>query len=113
MLRKIECYIRPSTLDDLRDDLLKAGIDGMSVSHVEGFGRQRGYLADEEPANTVKFLPKCKIEIVVEEDIVDDILKVIVGHGQTGTIGAGKIFVIPVEDAVRVGTGERGHSAIR
>ena len=113
MLRKIECYIRPSTLDELKDNLLKVGIEGMSVSEVQGFGRQRGYTEDEEPHNTVKFLPKLKLEIVVEESAVDGILKEILEHGRTGKIGAGKIFVIPVEDAIRVGTGERGYSAIR
>ena len=113
MLRKIECYIQPSKLDDLKDDLIRAGIEGMSVSHVEGFGRQHGYREGETPATSVKLLPKIKLEIVVEEEIVDDVLKTLVERGRTGAIGAGKIFVLPVEDAVRIGTGERGASAIR
>jgi nitrogen regulatory protein P-II 1 len=113
MLRKLECFLRPSAVDELRDDLIKAGIEGMSVSHVEGFGRQRGHLQGEAPSPDVRLLPKLKLEIVVEEDLVDRIVQVILRHGQTGAIGAGKVFIIPVEDAIRVGTGERGHSAIR
>jgi len=113
MLRKIECFIQPSTLDWLKSDLVKAGVDGMSISQVEGFGRQHGYQEGEERAPEVKFLPKLKLEIVVEEEIVDHVVRTIVEHARTGTIGAGKIFVLPVEDAVRIGTGERGHGAIR
>ena len=72
MLRKIECFIQPSKLDKIKDALIEAGIEGMSVSSVEGFGRQRGHANGEKPSSKVKFLPKTKLEIVVDEEIVDD-----------------------------------------
>ncbi len=112
MLRKIECYIQPSKLDEIKDALIDAGVDGMSVSEVQGFGRQRGHLNGEAPDKGVKFRPKIKLEIVVDEEIVDDITKLIVRLARTGKIGAGKIFIIPVEDAVRIRTSESGKSAI-
>ncbi len=112
MLRKIECYIQPSKLDQVKEALIEKGIDGMSVSQVEGFGRQRGYKNGEVPNRKVKFLPKTKLEIVVDEEIVDDIIKLIVKLSRTGKIGAGKVFVLPVEDAIRVRTSEAGRSAV-
>jgi len=112
MLRKIECYIQPSKLDEIKDALIVAGVDGMSVSEVQGFGRQRGQLNGEKPDQHAKFRPKTKLEIVVDEEIVDDITKLIVKLARTGKIGAGKIFIIPVEDAVRIRTSESGKSAI-
>jgi len=112
MLRKIECYIQPSKLDEIKDALIDAGVDGMSVSEVQGFGRQRGQLNGEEVGQKVKFRPKTKLEIVVDEEIVDDITKLIVKLARTGKIGAGKIFILPVEDAVRIRTSESGKSAI-
>ena len=84
----------------------------MSVSEVEGFGRQRGHANGYISSGKVKFLPKTKLEIVVEEEIVDEIIKLIVRPTQTGMIGSGKIFVIPVEDAVRIRTSESGRSAV-
>jgi len=112
MLRKIECYIQPSKLDEIKDALIDAGVDGMSVSEVQGFGRQRGHLNGEASGQNVKFRSKTKLEIVVDEEIVDDITKLIVKMARTGKIGAGKIFIIPVEDAVRIRTSESGKSAI-
>ena len=112
MLRKIECFIQPSKLDKIKDALIEAGVDGMSVSEVEGFGRQRGRLNGEKPSNEVKFLPKTKIEIVVDEEIVDEVTTLIVKLARTGKIGAGKVFVIPVEDAIRIRTSEAGKAAI-
>lgn len=112
MLRKIECYIQPSKLDEIKDALIDAGVDGMSVSEVQGFGRQRGQLNGEVSDQNVRFRPKTKLEIVVDEKIVDDITKLIVRLARTGKIGAGKIFIIPVEDAVRIRTSESGKSAI-
>jgi nitrogen regulatory protein P-II 1 len=112
MLRKIECYIQPSKLDEIKNALIVAGVDGMSVSEVQGFGRQRGQLNGEAPDKEVKFRPKTKLEIVVDEEIVDDITKLIVKLARTGKIGAGKIFILPVEDAVRIRTSESGKSAI-
>lgn len=112
MLKKIECFIQPSKLDNLKDALFGAGVEGMSVLEVKGAGRQRGYGRDEKPEEEVKFLPKTKLEIVVDEAIVEDIIVLIKRLARTGTIGAGKIFVVPVEDAVRVSTDEVGRSAI-
>lgn len=112
MLRKIECYIQPSKLDEIKDALIEAGVDGMSVSEVQGFGRQRGKLNGNSSDQKDQFRNKTKLEIVVDEDIVDDITKLIVKLARTGKIGAGKIFIIPVEDAVRIRTSESGKSAI-
>ena len=112
MLRKIECYIQPSKLDEIKDALIDAGVDGMSVSEIQGFGRQHGQLAGEAADQKVRFRPKTKLEIVVDEELVDDITKLIVKLAKTGKIGAGKIFILPVEDAVRIRTSESGKSAI-
>ncbi len=112
MLRKIECFIQPFKLDIIKEALIKAGVDGMSVTEVKGFGRQRGYINGEIPNKEVKFLPKTKLEIVVDEEVVDDVTKLIVKLARTGEIGSGKIFIIPVEDAIRIRTSESGKSAV-
>ena len=112
MLRKIECFIQPFKLDEVKDALFDAGIEGMSVSEVKGFGKQRGYINGSKPNKEVKFLPKIKMEIVVDEEIVDDVIKTIVKLTKTGDFGSGKIFVIPVEDAIRIRTEESGKNAI-
>lgn len=115
MLRKIECYIQPFKLDALTRALVEHGVDGMSVTEIKGFGRQRGRMdegggdgAEEE----IHFLPKLKLEIVVVEEIVDETVNLIVRLARTGNIGAGKVFVLPVEDAIRVGSGEVGRTAV-
>lgn len=113
MLKKIECFIQPSKLDTIKDELIKVGIEGMSISEMKGFGKQRGYISGEEPNREVKFLPKIKIEIVMDEEIVENVIATIKKLAQTGSFGAGKIFVLPVEDAVRIRTEESGRSAIR
>ncbi len=112
MLKKIECYIQPFKLDEIKDALIEVGVEGITMSHVEGFGKQRGYTEEEKPNKSVKFLPKIKLEIVVDEEIVDNVVKTIVKLAQTGKFGSGKIFVLPVEDAVRIRTSESGISAI-
>lgn len=116
MLRKIECFIQPFKLEALTQALVDLGVDGMSVAEIKGFGRQRGRLTESEQGKAaeeeVQFLPKLKIEIVVSEEMVDDTVKLIVRLARTGSVGAGKIFVVPVEDAIRVGTGEVGYTAI-
>ncbi len=112
MLKKIECFLKPSKLEEVKDELVKAGVEGMSVSEVRGFGRQRGYLEDEKMNKEVKFLSKIKVEIVVDEEIVDRVIGKIREFCRSNTIGAGKIFVLPVEDAVRIRTAEVGKSAI-
>jgi nitrogen regulatory protein P-II 1 len=117
MLRKIECYIQPFKLEPLTRTLAELGVDGMSVTEIKGFGRQRGHLPDEQTdevaARSIQFRPKLKIEVVVAEEMVDEIVNVIVRLARTGTIGSGKVFVVPVEDAIRVGTGEVGQTAIQ
>jgi len=112
MLKKIECFIQPSKLDSIKDALFRAGVEGMSITDVRGVGRQRGYTKDEKPKKEVKFLPKEKLEVVLDENMVEDVITLIKKLARTGTIGAGKIFVLPVEDAVRVSTDEVGRSAI-
>lgn len=112
MLRKIECFIQPFKLDEVKDALLDAGIRGISVSEVKGFGEQRGCDDGGKPNKAVEFLPKIKMEIVVEEEVVDDVIKTIVKLTKNGDFGSGKIFVIPVEDAIRIRTEESGKSAI-
>ena len=119
MLKKIECYIQPFKLDSLTHALVELGVDGMSVTEVRGFGRQRGFTEKnaaggraERPVEEVRFLPKLKLEIVVTEDMVDRTVELIVRLARTGTVGAGKIFVAPVEDAIRIGTGEVGYTAV-
>jgi nitrogen regulatory protein P-II 1 len=116
MLRKIDCYIQPFKLEPLTQALVELGVDGMSVTEVRGFGRQRGqtvkHRGQAAPTPEIKFLPKLKLEIVVPEDMVDAAVALITKLARTGTVGAGKIFIIPVEDAIRIGTGEAGHTAI-
>jgi nitrogen regulatory protein P-II 1 len=112
MMKKIEGYIQPSKLDGLKDALIAAGITGMTVYPVQGFGRQLGYRSGEPPSPQAKFLDKMKVEIVVDEDDVDKIVQIIIDLARNGAVGAGKVFVLPVEDAVRIGTGEVGTGAI-
>jgi len=112
MLRKIECFIQPTKLDEIKDALFEEGVDGMSISEVKGFGKQRGYSNGGKINRQVKFLTKIKLEIVVEEEIVDSVINKIVRLVKTDKIGSGKIFVIPVEDAIRIRTEESGKSAI-
>ena len=112
MLKKVECFMNPSALEELKGDLISAGVEGMSVLDATGFGRQLGYTAEEEPAETVKFLKKLKLEIVVDEEMVDDVIEILRKLAGSKTIGAGKIFVVPVEDAVRISTAESGKRAI-
>ena len=106
MLKKIECFIQPSKLDTLKDELTEAGVEGMSVTELCGFGRQRGYREDEQPAEEVGLLSKTKLEIVVEEEIVEDVIDMIKRLARTGSIGAGKIFIIPVEKS-KIETGKQ------
>lgn len=113
MLRKIECFIQPFKLDELKVELIKAGADGLSVTQCEGFGRTHGFLEGEQRGKEPKLLPKTKLEIVVEEEHVDRFIDLIKNLARTGSIGAGKIFVVPVEDAIRISTDEVGASAVR
>lgn len=112
MLRKIECFIQPTELDKIKDVLFEEGVEGMSLSEVQGFGQQRGYTNGGKINKQVEFLPKIKLEMVVEEEIVDNVIKKIVNLAKTGKIGSGKIFVIPVEDVIRIRTEEFGENTI-
>ena len=115
MLKKIECYIQPFKLEPLTDALIEAGVEGMSVTKIRGFGRQRGHRPGDAAVSSaprVQFREKLKLEIIVPEETVDETVDLIVGLARTGDVGAGKVFVVPVEDAVRVGTGEAGYTAV-
>lgn len=112
-MKRIEAIIRPFKLDDLKVALVNAGIVGMSVTEVRGFGRQKGQTERYRGSEyTVEFLQKLKIEIVVEEDQVDMVVEKIISTARTGEIGDGKIFISPVDSIVRIRTGEKGSEAI-
>jgi nitrogen regulatory protein P-II 1 len=112
-LKKIEAIIRPFKLDEVKIALVNAGIVGMTVSEVRGFGRQKGQTERYRGSEyTVEFLQKLKVEIVVEDDQVDMVLEKVVEAARTGEIGDGKIFISPVEGIVRIRTGEKNLEAI-
>jgi len=112
-MKKIEAIIKPFKLDEVKEALTKLGIQGMSVSEVKGFGRQKGHTELYRGAEyVVDFLPKVKVEILIEDEKVAAVTDAIVAAARTGRIGDGKIFVSPVDDAVRIRTGERGEQAI-
>ncbi len=113
-MKKIEAIIRPEKLNDVKDGLAAAGFVGMNILHVTGRGAQRGIVhggRGGEPY-TIDMLPKLRIEAVVKDDEVDRAVDAILRSAQTGNIGDGKIFIIPVEEAIRVRTGERGEVAV-
>jgi nitrogen regulatory protein P-II 1 len=112
-MKKIEAVIKPFKLDDVKEALNEIGIQGMTVSEVKGYGRQKGHKEIYRGAEyVVDFIPKIKIEIVVAADQADQVVQKIRKAANTNKIGDGKIFVIPVEEAVRVRTGETGADAI-
>jgi nitrogen regulatory protein P-II 1 len=112
-MRKIEAIIKPFKLDEVKDALNAIGIQGMTVTEVKGFGRQKGHTELYRGAEyVVDFLPKIKIEIAVGDDLVDKAVNAIVEAANTGRIGDGKIFVLPLEEVVRIRTGERGPDAV-
>ena len=112
-MKKIEAIIKPFKLDDVKDALHDTGVSGITVSEVKGFGRQKGHTELYRGAEyVVDFIPKVKIEVVVEDDQVDRVIEAIEAAAKTGRIGDGKIFVLPVEQAVRIRTGDRGQDAI-
>lgn len=112
-MKKIEAIIKPFKLEEVKDALAEVGVVGMSVSEVKGFGRQKGHTEIYRGSEyTVDFLPKVKIETVVADDAVDDAIKAITKAAGTGKIGDGKIFVLPIEQAIRIRTGESGGEAI-
>ncbi len=112
-MKKIEAIIKPFKLDDVKEALNEIGIQGMTISEVKGYGRQKGHKEIYRGAEyVVDFIPKIKIEIVVSSDIADNAVKTIHEAASTGKLGDGKIFVLPVEQAIRVRTGEKGDDAI-
>jgi nitrogen regulatory protein P-II 1 len=112
-VKKIEAVIKPFKLDDVKDALHDAGVSGMTVTEVKGFGRQKGHTELYRGAEyVIDFLPKVKVEIVVEDNLVDNIVEAITEAARTGRIGDGKIFVSPIDEAVRIRTGDKGPDAI-
>jgi nitrogen regulatory protein P-II 1 len=112
-MKKIEAIIKPFKLDDVKDALFEIGINGITVSEVKGHGRQQGHTELYRGAEyVVDFLPKIKIELVVKDEDVENVIEAIVKSARTGKIGDGKIFVLPVEKAIRIRTGEEDEEAI-
>jgi len=112
-MKLINAIIKPFKLDEVKDALSEIGIEGMTVSEVKGFGRQKGHTEIYRGSEyTVDFLPKVKLEIAVTDDLVNQVVDTIVNSSHTGKIGDGKVFIIPVEDAVRIRTGEKGDVAL-
>ncbi|WP_038308207.1 P-II family nitrogen regulator [Kingella kingae] len=112
-MKKIEAIIKPFKLDDVREALTEAGIFGMTVTEVKGFGRQRGHTEVYRGAEyAVDFLPKVKLELVLPDDLVERTVEIIVQTARSGKIGDGKIFVLPVEEVIRIRTGETGEAAV-
>jgi nitrogen regulatory protein P-II 1 len=112
-VKKIEAIIKPFKLDDVRDALEEIGLGGITVTEARGFGQQKGQTETYRNAEyVVDFLPKIKIEVVVEDKMVDRTVEAIIAAARTGKIGDGKIFILPVENAIRIRTGEKGSSAI-
>ena len=112
-MRKIEAIIKPFKLEDVKEALNQAGVQGITVTEVKGFGRQKGHTELYRGAEyVVDFLPKVKLEVIVKDDMVDRVVAAIADAAKTGRIGDGKIFVLPVADAVRIRTGERGDAAV-
>jgi nitrogen regulatory protein P-II 1 len=112
-MRKIEIITRPYKLEDIKKALTDAGVKGMTVSEVKGFGRQRGHKEIYRGAEyQVDFVPKIKLELVIEASLVQGVLKAVQDAARTGEVGDGKIFITPVEEVVRIRTGETGKDAI-
>ncbi|MEI8294077.1 MAG: P-II family nitrogen regulator [bacterium] len=112
-MKKIEAIIKPFKLEEVKEALADLGIEGMTVSEVKGFGRQKGHTEIYRGSEyTVDFLPKIKIEVVVTDALLDGALAAIVKSAKTGKIGDGKVFVSPVEEAIRIRTDETGEKAI-
>ena len=112
-MKKVEAIIKPFKLDDVKDALHEVGVSGMTVTEVKGFGRQKGHTELYRGAEyVIDFLPKVKVEVVVEDTQVDNVIDAIATAARTTRIGDGKIFVSAVEDAIRIRTGDRGQDAI-
>jgi nitrogen regulatory protein P-II 1 len=112
-MKKVEAIIKPFKLDEVKEALQQISIQGLTVTEVKGFGRQKGHTELYRGAEyVVDFLPKIKLEIVIPDELVDQAIEVIVEAANTGRIGDGKIFVLPLEETIRIRTGERGKDAV-
>ncbi len=112
-MKRVEAIIKPYKLDDVKDRLRAIGVQGMTVSEVKGFGRTGGKTEVYRGSSyVVDFVPKVRIQAVVEDRVVEDVVQAILGFARTGQIGDGKVFVAPIEEAVRIRTGERGADAL-
>ena len=112
-MKKIEAIVRPYKVEIIKNELNKAGIRGMTVTSVEGFGKQGGHTeVYRDTELCVSFVPKSKIEIVLEDSKVDMVIKLLMEHGKSGHMGDGKIFVLPVENVIKIRTGETGEKAL-
>lgn len=112
-MKKIEAIIKPFKLDEVKEALQEVGLQGITVTEAKGFGRQKGHTELYRGAEyVVDFLPKVKIEVVLSDDLVEKAVEAIQGSAKTGRIGDGKIFITPVEDAIRIRTGETGGDAL-
>jgi nitrogen regulatory protein P-II 1 len=112
-VKKIEAIIKPFKLDEVKEALHEVGVSGITVTEAKGFGRQKGHTELYRGAEyVVDFLPKVKLEVVVPDDLTERVVEAITNAAKTGRIGDGKIFVVPIESAVRIRTGERDESAV-
>ena len=112
-MKKLEAIIKPFKLEEVKEALAELGIEGMTVTEVKGFGRQKGHTEIYRGSEyTVDFLPKVKVEVVLADDMVEKAVTVVVGAAKTGKIGDGKVFLTHVEEAVRIRTEEKGEKAI-
>ena len=112
-MKKLECIIRPFKLEEVKESLTSIGVRGMTVSEERGFGRSRGHTELYRGSEyTIEFVPKLKLEVIVAEEDVDRAIEVIQESASTGKIGDGKIFVLPIDETVRIRTGEKGPAAI-
>ena len=112
-MKKVEAIIKPFKLDDVREALAQVGVNGITVTEVKGFGRQKGHSEMYRGAEyNVDFLPKIKLEIIIEDSLLDRVIEAIMQTAQTGKIGDGKIFVLDVERVIRIRTGEENEDAV-
>ena len=112
-MKKVEAIIKPFKLDDVKEALTELGVHGMTITEVKGFGRTGGKTeVYRGSAYVVDFVPKVKLEVIVKDDLVHQIIDAITNASRTGRIGDGKIFVSPIDDVIRIRTGERGEDAI-
>jgi nitrogen regulatory protein P-II 1 len=112
-MKKIEAIIKPTKLEEVKKALEEIGIHGMTVTEVRGFGQQKGYIEVYRGKEyEVRFLPKIKVELIVKDDEVEKVVNAIIRAARTGKVGDGKIFVYPVEEVIRIRTGERGEDAV-